>query len=110
MSRNHPWFRYFNFIPKVESVDDGSMHQVASDTYLPNPFGLYSMHGNIAEWTRSQYLPYPYKENSRQTSPYIVVRGGSYLDRPKYATAHTRKYYLPWQKVFNVGFRVIIEE
>ena len=110
MSRTNAWFPYFNFIPKVDAVDDGSLHQVASDTYMANPFGLYSMHGNIAEWTRSDYLPYPYRENSRETSPFKVVRGGSYLERPKFATAHARKAYYPWQKVFNVGFRVIIEE
>jgi len=110
MGRNNPWFSYFNFIPKVDAVDDGSLHQVDSRTYQPNPFGLYSMHGNIAEWTRSDYLPYPYSEKTKETSPYKVVRGGSYLERPKFSTAHTRKFYYPWQKVFNVGFRVIIEE
>jgi formylglycine-generating enzyme required for sulfatase activity len=110
MRRDNPWFPYYDFIPKVDSVDDGSMIQVASNTYQPNPFGLYSMHGNIAEWTRSYYLPYPYDENSQKTSPYKVVRGGSYIERPKYSTAYTRKAYYPWQKVFNVGFRVIIEE
>ena len=110
MQKTDSWFPYYNFLPKVESVDDGSMIQVASNTYKPNPFGLYSMHGNIAEWTRSDYLPYPYKENSKETSEYKVVRGGSYIERPKYSTAYTRKAYYPWQRVFNVGFRVIIEE
>ena len=110
MSRESSWFPYYNFIPKVESVDDGSMHQVASNKYKPNPFGLYSMHGNIAEWTRSDYLPYPYRENTKETSEYKVVRGGSYIERPQFASAYTRKAYYPWQRVFNVGFRVIIEE
>jgi len=110
MKRTDPWFPYYNFIPKAETVDDGSMIQVASITYQPNPFGLYSMHGNIAEWTRSCYLPYPYNENSQENSPFKVVRGGSYIERPEYSTAYARKAYYPWQKVFNVGFRVIIEE
>ena len=104
------WFPYYNFIPKAESVDDGSLHQVASTSYLPNPFGLYSMHGNIAEWTRSDYLPYPYSENTDEASAYKVVRGGSYIERPKFSTSYARKAYYPWQRVFNVGFRVIIEE
>ena len=104
------WFPYFNFIPKIETVDDGNMLQVASNTYKSNPFGLYGMHGNIAEWTRSYYLPYPYINNSDATSDYKVVRGGSYIERPKYSTAFYRKAYYPWQRVFNVGFRVIIEE
>ena len=110
MNHDSYWFPYYNFIPKAESVDDGNMLQVASNTYKPNPFGLYSMHGNIAEWTRSDYLPYPYIENSKETSAYKVVRGGSYIERPKFSTAYARKAYYPWQRVFNVGFRVIIEE
>ena len=110
MRETNAWFPYYNFTPKVDSVDDGNMIQAASNTYKPNPFGLYSMHGNIAEWTRSDYLPYPYQENSKEISEYKVVRGGSYIERPKYATAYTRKNYYPWQRVFNVGFRVIIEE
>ena len=110
MRRDNPWFPYYDFIPKVDSVDDGNMHQVASNTYKSNPFGLYGMHGNIAEWTRSDYLPYPYKENSKETSEFKVARGGSYIERPQYSTAYTRKAYYPWQRVFNVGFRVIIEE
>jgi len=109
MRPNDPWFRYYNFVPKVDAVDDGNMIQTASDTYKPNPFGLYSMHGNIAEWTRSCYLPYPYNEDSHATSDYKVVRGGSYIERPQFATTYARKAYYPWQRVFNVGFRVIIE-
>ena len=110
MRRTDSWFPYYNFIPKADSIDDGNMLQVASNTYLPNPFGLYSMHGNIAEWTRSDYLPYPYSENTNEASAYKVVRGGSYIERPKFAAAYARKAYYPWQRVFNVGFRVIIEE
>ena len=110
MRPSNAWFSYFNFLPKAEAVNDSAMIQVSSYKYQPNPFGLYSMHGNIAEWTRSDYLPYPYTDNAGETTSMKVVRGGSWLDRPMYATAHTRKAYLPWQKVFNVGFRVIIEE
>jgi formylglycine-generating enzyme required for sulfatase activity len=110
MRRTDSWFPYYNFIPRSESIDDGNMIQGASNMYKPNPFGLYSMHGNIAEWTRSDYLPYPYNENTQDTSPYKVVRGGSYIERPIFSTAYARKAYYPWQRVFNVGFRVILEE
>jgi len=109
MAESNRWFPYYNFLPRNKSVDDGSMIQVASNTYQPNPFGLYSMHGNIAEWTRSDYLPYPYSETSSDVSNFKVVRGGSYIERPKFSTAFSRKAFYPWQKVFNVGFRVIIE-
>lgn len=101
MSKTNFWYQYYNFYPKDESIDDGSIRQVDSYTYQPNPFGLYSMHGNIAEWTRSDY-------DSTHSSK--VVRGGSYIDRAKFATSYYRKAYAPWQRVFNVGFRVIIED
>lgn len=104
------WYPYFNFYPKEESVDDGHIMQTDSRLYQPNPFGLYSMHGNIAEWTRSDYLPYPYTGKAGHIPARKVVRGGSYLDRPKFAASYFRKAYEPWQRVFNVGFRVIIEE
>lgn len=110
MSEKSYWYKYYTYLPKAENVDDGYMIQTDSKKYEANPFGLYSMHGNIAEWTRSDYLPYPYTESSKVASEYKVARGGSYLERPKFSTAYARKAYYPWQRVHNVGFRVIIEE
>ncbi len=110
MPRTSSWFPYYNYIPKEDSVDDGHMIQTDSKYYEANPFGLYSMHGNIAEWTRSDYNPYPLTSKVKTSSEMKVVRGGSYIERPKFSTAYARKAYLPWQRVYNVGFRVIIEE
>ena len=64
----------------------------------PNLWGLYDMHGNAAEWTASAY------DATRKT-----VRGGSFASRPKDATSSWRWGYEPWQKVYDVGFRVLIE-
>ena len=110
MSPESPWYKYYTFLPKAANVDDGSLVQVGGKKYEANPFGLYCMHGNVAEWTRSDYVPYPYKENPKKVSEYKVVRGGSYIERPKYSTAYSRKGFYPSQCVFNVGFRVIIED
>lgn len=110
MSPESPWYKYYTFLPKAANVDDGSLVQVGGKKYEANPFGLYCMHGNVAEWTRSDYVPYPYKENPKKVSEYKVVRGGSYIERPKYSTACSRKGFYPYQCVFNVGFRVIIED
>ena len=110
MSPESPWYMYYTFLPKAANVDDGSLVQVGGKKYEANPFGLYCMHGNVAEWTRSDYVPYPYKENPKKVSEYKVVRGGSYIERPKYSTAYSRKGFYPYQCVFNVGFRVIIED
>lgn len=97
-------------MPKEEGVDDGQLIQTGEKVYEANPFGLYNMHGNVSEWTRSDYVPYPYNPKTKLTSDHKVVRGGSYIERPKFSTAYARKAYYPYQRVFNVGFRVIIED
>jgi formylglycine-generating enzyme required for sulfatase activity len=73
------------------------------------------MHGNAAEWTRSLFQPYPYRDDDgrnaltgKRMGPRIV-RGGSFWDRPYRATSSARRSYEPWQRVFDVGFRIILE-
>lgn len=110
MSPNSYWYKYYTYLPKEEGVDDGQLIQTGDKVYQANPFGLYNMHGNVSEWTRSDYVPYPYNEKAKVTSDHKVVRGGSYIERPKFSTSYARKAYYPYQRVFNVGFRVIIED
>ena len=80
----------------------------------PNPWGLQDIIGNASEWTRSSYRPYPYNDahgrNDGNLAELKVARGGSWHDRPKTAGASIRFPYASHQKVFNVGFRVIVEE
>ncbi len=79
-----------------------------------NRWGLYDMHGNAAEWTRSDYAPYPYVDgdgrNAGRAGVKKAVRGGSYASRPRDATSSWRTGYETWQKVADVGFRVMFEE
>jgi formylglycine-generating enzyme required for sulfatase activity len=92
--------------------DDGTIATGKVDSNKPNAWGLYNMHGNVAEWTRSLYRPYPYREddgrNDLDADGKRVVRGGSFSDRPKRCTASYRLGYQPWQGVYNVGFRIVI--
>ena len=62
------------------------------------------MLGNVAEWTKSDYTFYGADKNLK------VARGGSWRDRPEFSTVATRDGYLPYQKVFNIGIRVVIED
>jgi formylglycine-generating enzyme required for sulfatase activity len=79
-----------------------------------NPWGLKDMVGNVSEWTRSSYRPYPYRDNDgrndKSSGERKVARGGSWADRPADAGSAARRAYLPWQKVYDVGFRLIVEE
>jgi formylglycine-generating enzyme required for sulfatase activity len=74
-----------------------------------NTWGLKDMVGNVSEWTRSTYAAYPYPGAAAQGETRRVARGGSWADRPVDAGASMRRAYQPWQKVFDVGFRVIVE-
>lgn len=111
MAPNHPMYKHYTFLPKEENVDDGNLVQIGGKVYEANPFGLYNMHGNVGEWTRSNYVAYPYKaKNEEEEAECKVVRGGSFIERPKFSTSYSRKGFFPYQRIFNVGFRVIIEE
>ena len=105
---------YRAFIPHIDGIDDGNMIAQNVGSYAPNPWGLHDMHGSVAEWTLSDYKAYPYVaadgRNSGDADSMKVARGGSWRDRPYRARAGYRLNYQPWQKVFNVGFRVVMEE
>jgi formylglycine-generating enzyme required for sulfatase activity len=105
----HPLATY---LPAVFEVNDKTLHLAAPGTYQGNAWGLCDMHGNVAEWTRSLYKPYPYRADDGRndvadTDGPRVVRGGSWHDRPRRARSSFRLAYPAWQQVFNVGFRVV---
>ena len=92
--------------------DDGALIAVASGRYAPNPWGLQDMHGNVAEWTRSGYAPYPWAADGRDDESRVgrkVVRGGSWRDMPTRGSASFRLSYESWQHIYNVGFRIVCE-
>ncbi len=80
--------------------------------YVPNAWGLYNMHGNVAEWTTSDYAPLKDIGEVAGTAPvpYKVVRGGSWNDTARFATSASRWRYPQYQPVYNVGFRVIVQD
>ncbi len=57
----------------------------------PNPWGLYDMHGNVAEWVLDQYVEDYYEQKTEWTNPLAVpktlyprvVRGGGWDDDPE---------------------------
>jgi formylglycine-generating enzyme required for sulfatase activity len=101
------------FMPHDGRQRDGGGFSIPAQGSVANPFGLVHMHGNVREWTRSLYRPYPYQaQDGREdltAEGRRVVRGGSFYDLPKRATASHRLGYVPWMKPWNVGFRVVCE-
>jgi formylglycine-generating enzyme required for sulfatase activity len=79
-----------------------------------NAWGLKDTVGNVSEWTRSSYRPYPCVDgdgrNDETRPERKVARGGSWADRPADAGSSVRRAYQPWQEVYDVGFRVILAD
>jgi formylglycine-generating enzyme required for sulfatase activity len=108
---------YDDWVPKDDRFDDGSFVSAEVGRYRPNAWGLFDMHGNVWEWTRSQWRPYPSQPDDGRDEDDIagpvavdrVARGGSWHDRPFLGTSAFRLSYRPYQGVYNVGFRVMME-
>ena len=107
--RNPDPFR--DYEKKDARFDDGVLHLAKVGSYRPNAFGLYDMHGNVAEWTSSPFIPYPGGIGFEGADPALrVIRGGSWYQRQIRASSANRWGYPVWMRPYNVGFRVVIEE
>jgi formylglycine-generating enzyme required for sulfatase activity len=107
-----------DIVARDDRFDDGSLvTSSASGTYRANPWGLRDMHGNVAEWTSSEYemsvpmigVDEPDDGEAAADIGYHTVRGGSWRDLPSRCTSDARFGYRPYQKAYNVGFRVVVE-
>ena len=101
-----------DFELKDPRSNDGALHLAEVGSYQANAWGLFDMHGNAAEWTRSEYKPYPYKDDDGRNSGgegTKTIRGGSWHDRPFRASSTYRLGFPAWQRVYHTGFRIVVE-
>ncbi len=101
-------------VAQAAPPDDGAVVTAAIGSLGVNAWGLHDLAGNVAEWTRSARASYPYVDgdgrNDESRDAPRVVRGGSFFDPPARCGPSIRTAYPAWQRVFNVGFRVVCED
>ena len=82
----------------------------------PNAWGLYDMHGNVAEWCKDLVLEGLLQEEPEGRSPGpaknenggMVVRGGCWRDDVGNCRSASRRDYAPNTAAVSVGFRVVM--
>ena len=94
-------------------------------SYQPNAFGLYDMHGNVAEWCADWYDPEYYLDspeedplgpplgvvstkftNNGNQNFFVVVRGGCWVDDGRACRSAYRFRAMPKTQYRLIGFRV----
>ena len=84
-------------------------HAAPVGTFPGNPWGLHDMSGNVAEWVRSVYKPYPYRPGDGRENPNDpgrrVLRGGSWTGGSAALSTSARSGFPPAHSSYCVGFR-----
>lgn len=93
---------YSSASPSSEAL--GKLINVGSYPKGASPFGVLDMAGNVAEWTASDYTPYP-NSPAKPDPGKKVLRGGSYSNPPEEQRTTERRWLEPQEIRDYVGFR-----
>ena len=84
---------------------------VEVDSFSPNAWGLYNMHGNVSEWVWDYYGPYDQNDTEDPTGPISgnlkVYRGGGWNDFAKNLRSAYRATLEEDMHSFNIGIRLV---
>lgn len=107
--RVYPWGN--NPRPEAANYNASETRPVGNSVCDDCAYNLSDMAGNVWEFTRSQYLPYPFTDTPQPdltTDSLFVMRGGSYADGPNLVRTTTRGGADPGIRRPFIGFRVVI--
>jgi formylglycine-generating enzyme required for sulfatase activity len=84
-------------------------------SYEPNGFGLFDMHGNVAEWCSDSYEANYYAESPAEDPPGAqiptnrILRGGCWDYGGRQSRSARRSWHAPDGHNGHIGFRVAVD-
>jgi formylglycine-generating enzyme required for sulfatase activity len=111
--RRWPWGNEFD-PQRCNCSESGKRTTTPVGAYSPagdSPYDVADMAGNVWDWCRSLYKPYPYRADDGREDPQAagtrVLRGGSWYFDQGGARCAARSGFDPGGFLFFVGFRVV---
>jgi formylglycine-generating enzyme required for sulfatase activity/serine/threonine protein kinase len=99
----------------IISARDGFLCTAPVGQFRPNAFGLFDMHGNVWEFCQDGYDAGYYTRSPRvdplcpSQSSARVMRGGGWVDPPRFFRSAEREGHAPSFQMGHIGFRVALD-